>query len=186
MAQGASITHLLMSWGEGDRAALEALAPEVDRQLRNLARNYLRRRLPGRTLQPTALVNEAWLRLVDQSQPPRYENRAHFFGIAARLMRLILVDYARAHRARKRGGGVQVITLQEATVLSSVRTPDVIEVSEALDQLAKTDERKAKAIELRYFAGMNREEIAIALNLSVATVKRDIRLGEAWLKRFLS
>lgn len=186
MAEGASITRLLANWGEGDRAALDALAPQVYQELRRLARSYLRRRRPNQTLQPTALVNEAWLRLVDQSQPPCCENRAHFFGIAARLMRMVLVDYARAHRAAKRGGGAQPLTLEEGIVLSPTRAPDVLEMSEALDELAKTDERKARVIELRYFGGLSREEIATVLNLRVPTVKRDLRLGEAWLRRFLA
>ena len=156
------------------------------RELHDLARSYLRRGRPNQTLQPTALVNEAWLRLIGQAQPPRLENRAHFFGIAARLMRLVLVDHARAHRAAKRGGGdAEMITLGDAEALSPGRAPEVIEVHEALDELARVDERKAKVIELRYFGGMEREEIATALGLTLATVKRDLRLGEAWLRRFL-
>ena len=186
MTEGASITRLLADWRGGNRTALEVLAPRVYHELRQLARSYLRRRRPNQTLQPTALVNEAWLRLVDQSQPPQCENRAHFFGIAARLMRMVLVDYARARQAGKRGGGAQPLSLEEGTVLSSTRAPDVLEVSEALDELAKTDERKAKVIELRYFGGLSREEIATVLNLTVPTVKRDLRLGEAWLRRFFA
>lgn len=182
----APITQLLANWSEGDSAALEQLTPHVYRELHGLAKAYLRRGRPNQTLQPTALVNEAWLRLIEPSQPSRWENRAHFFGIAARLMRHILVDYARAHHAAKRGGDVVAVSLEDTRVLSPTRAPDVLEVSEALDELAKVDERKAKVIELRYFGGMDREEIATALSLTVATVKRDLRLGEAWLRRFLA
>lgn len=178
------ITQLLVDWRQGDKAALEELTPRVYRELQGLARAYLRRGAPNLTLQPTALVNEAWLRLIDQSQLPKWESRAHFFGIAARLMRLVLVDHARMQHAAKREGG-QAVTLGDSIALSPARTPDVLAVNEALDALAKVDERKAKVIELRYFAGMDREEIATALDLTVPTVKRDLRLAEAWLRRFL-
>ncbi len=181
----APITQLLVDWRQGDHAALEQLTPRVYRELQGLARSYLRRLGPNQTLQPTALVNEAWLRLIGQSQLPDWENRAHFFGIAARLMRLVLVDHSRKQRAAKRESG-QAVTLQESLILSPARTPDVLEVNEALDALRKVDERKASVIELRYFGGMEREEIAAALDLTLATVKRDLRLGEAWLRRFLS
>jgi RNA polymerase sigma factor (TIGR02999 family) len=182
----ASITQLLISWREGNPDALEQLSPHVHRELRALAKRYLRGSgSRDQTLQPTALVNEAWLRLMGQSQTPQLENRAHFFGVAARLMRLVLVDYARAHYAVKRGGGAEMVTLDEAKVLSPGRAPEVLEVHEALDALEKLDERKARVIELRYFGGMEREEIATALGLTLATVKRDLRLGEAWLRRFL-
>ena len=183
MVGEASITQLLAGWRQGDQAALTALTPRVYRELQTLARTYLRRR-PSQTLQPTALVNEAWLRLIGQAQLPQWESRAHFFGIAARLMRLVLVDYARMHRAAKREGG-RAVTLEDSILLSPARAPDVLEVHEALDQLEKVDERKARVIELRYFGGMEREEIATALDLTVPTVKRDLRLGEAWLRRFL-
>lgn len=154
-------------------------------ELRSLARTYLRR---GRnqTLQPTALINEVYLRLIDQTQPLHWEGRSHFFGIAARLMRHILVDYARAHCAVKRGGGAVVVTLDELVVFSPNRPPDLLEVDDALTRLAQVDERKARVVELRYFGGMSREEIATACGLTVATVKRDLRLAEAWLRRDLS
>lgn len=174
-----------MSWRDGNPAALEELTPRVHRELHALAKSYLRRGRPNQTLQPTAVVNEAWLRLLGPAQSPQWESRAHFFGIAARLMRLILTDYARAHYALKRGGEAEGVTLEETRVLSSGRAPDVLEVDEALDALAKVDERKAKVIELRYFGGMEREEIADALVLTLSTVKRDLRLGEAWLRQFL-
>jgi RNA polymerase sigma factor (TIGR02999 family) len=186
MEPAAPITQLLANWGQGNSAALEELTSRVYRELHVLAKSYLRRGRPNQTLQPTALVNEAWLRLMQGSQPSQWENRAHFFGIAARLMRMILVDYARAHGAVKRGGEAVAVSLEDTNVLSPGRAPDVLEVNEALDELAKVDERKAKVIELRYFGGMDREEIATALGLTVPTVKRDLRLAEAWLRRFLA
>jgi RNA polymerase sigma-70 factor, ECF subfamily len=183
--QPASITRLLTQWSQGNQAALEQLTPQVHRELHTIAKAYLRRGRGNQTLQPTALINEVWLRLLGTSQALQFENRAHFFGIAARLMRIILVDHARSRATAKRGGAFEAITLDESMVLSPNRAPDVLEVSEALDQLAKVDERKAKVIELRYFGGMEREEIATALGLTVFTVKRDLRLAEAWLRRFL-
>jgi RNA polymerase sigma-70 factor, ECF subfamily len=185
MSGSAPVTQLLADWSRGDRAALEELTPHVYRELHALAQAYLRRGRPNQTLQPTALINEACLRLLGQAQPIQWENRAHFFGIAARLMRMVLVDYSRAHYAAKRGGAAEAVTLEETMVLSSSHTPDVLEVNEALDHLAKVDERKSKVIEMRYFGGMEREEIATALGLTVPTVKRDLRLGEAWLRRYL-
>jgi RNA polymerase sigma factor (TIGR02999 family) len=180
-----SITQLLIDWSEGNPTALDELTPLVYRELHALARTYLSR---GRanTLQPTELINEVYLRLIDQSQPIKWENRSHFFGIAARLMRLVLVDYARARRAAKRGGEADPITLQETVAFSPGRAPHVLEVDEALNRLAEVDERKSKVIELRYFGGMNRQEIAAALGLTVPTVKRDLRLAEAWLRRYLT
>jgi len=124
--------------------------------------------------------------LLDQSRPVQWQNRAHFYGIAARLMRMILVDHARAKRALKRGGTAAAITLDDCTAVSPAGAPDVLAVHEALERLTKVDERKAKVIELRYFAGMDREEVAVALGLTVSTVKRDLRLGEAWLRRSLA
>jgi len=180
------ITRLLADWSHGNPAALEELTPHVYRELHLLARNYLRRGRPNQTLQPTALINEACLRLLGQPEAVQWENRAHFYGIAARLMRLVLVDQSRVRQAAKRGGAAAVVTLDEAQLLSPHRAPNVLEVNEALDALAKVDERKARVIELRYFGGMEREEIATALALTLATVKRDLRLGEAWLRRFLS
>jgi len=185
MGGSASVSQLLIAWGRGEAAALEQLTPRVYRELHKLARAYLRRGRPNQTLQPSALINEAFLRLLDQSQPVEWENRAHFYGIAARLMRMILVDYARAHHAAKRGGAGAPVTLEDCMAVSPSRPPDVLEIDEALDRLAAVDERKAKVIELRYFGGMDREEVAAALGLTVPTVKRDLRLGEAWLRRFL-
>jgi RNA polymerase sigma factor (TIGR02999 family) len=185
MEQGPPVTQLLVAWSHGNRAALDELTPHVYRELHSLAKSYLRRGRPNQTLQPTALINEACLRLLGQSEPIEWENRAHFFGIAARLMRMVLVDYSRSKNAEKRGGSADPITLDDALALAAGRAPDVLEVNEALDHLARVDQRKASVIELRYFGGMDREEIATALQLTVATVKRDLRLGEAWLRRYL-
>lgn len=181
-----SVSELLIAWGRGEQAALDQLTPRVYGELHKLARAYLRRGRPGQSLQPTALINEAFLRLLDQSKPVEFENKAHFFGIAARLMRMILVDHTRAHHAVKRGGAAAPVTLDDCMAVSPGRAPGVLEVNEALDRLAEVDERKAKVIEMRYFGGMDREEVAAALGLTVATVKRDLRLGEAWLRRFLA
>lgn len=184
MSGAPSITQLLNEWSNGNEAALTELTPHVYRELHELARKYLRRGRPNATLQPTALINEAYLRLI--GKPVRWENRSHFFGIAARLMRLILVDSARARRAAKRGGGAVSVTLEETMALAPARPPDVIEVDEALNRLAAVDERKAKVIEFRYFGGMSREEIGEALALTVPTVKRDLRIAEAWLRQYLT
>ena len=186
MGDARSVSRLLIAWGQGESAALEELTPRVYRELHKLAKARLRRGAPNHSLQPTALINEAFLRLLDQAEPVQWENRAHFYGIAARLMRLILVDHARTGQAEKRGGGAPAVTLDACRVASPGRAPDVLEIDEALDRLAAVDERKARVIELRYFGGMDREEVATALGMSLATVKRDLRLGEAWLRRFLS
>ena len=186
MGESPSVSTLLIAWGRGEPAALEQLTPRVYRELHKLARAYLRRGLPGNSLQPTALINEAYLRLLDEAHPLQWENRAHFFGIAARLMRIILVDHARANHAAKRGGAAAAITLDDGMAVTPGRAADVLEVHEALERLAEVDERKAKVIELRYFGGMDREEVAAALGLTLPTVKRDLRLGEAWLRRFLA
>jgi RNA polymerase sigma-70 factor, ECF subfamily len=157
----------------------------VHRELHALARTYLNRSRRNQTLQPTALINEVYLHMIDQSQPIQWECRSHFFGIAARLMRQVLVDYCRAHKAVKRGGGAVPVTLDEMAAFSPSRLPDILEVDEALTRLAQVDERKVKVIELRYFGGMSREEIATACGLTIATVKRDLRMAEAWLRREL-
>jgi RNA polymerase sigma factor (TIGR02999 family) len=186
VAESPTVSDLLIAWGRGEPAALEQLTPRVYGELHKLARAYLRRGSSGQSLQPTALINEAFLRLLDQSQPVDWQSRAHFFGIAAQLMRAILVDHARARYAAKRGGAAAVITLDDCLAVSPGRAPDVLEVDQALDRLAEVDERKARVIELRYFGGLDREEVAAALGLTVSTVKRDLRFGEAWLRRFLA
>ena len=186
MAGSASISQLLVAWGRGEAAALDRLTPLVYPELHKLARAFLRRRGPHTSMQPTVLINEAFVRLLDQPEPVKFEDRAHFYGIAARLMRIILVDHARASGAAKRGAAAAAVTLADCMAISPRRAPDVLEVDQALDRLAEVDERKAKIIELRYFGGMSREEVAAALGLTVHTVKRDLRLGEAWLRRFLA
>jgi RNA polymerase sigma factor (TIGR02999 family) len=186
VTEASSTTRLLLDWGGGNRDALQELTPHVYRELHGLARAYLNRGRHSLTLQPTALINEVYLRLIDQAPPVQWENRSHFFGVAARLMRNILVDYSRARRAAKRGGEAIVVTLEETMVFSSTsQAPDILDVDAALSRLAQFDERKAKVIELRYFGGMTREEVASAAGLTVATVKRDLRLAEAWLRREL-
>ena len=185
MTEPRTITRLLLDWENGDRAALDELTPLVYKELHSLARLYVSRGRGG-GLQPTELIDELYLRLVDRSRPIQWESRSHFFGIAARLMRLVLVDHARAHRAAKRGGGSDAITLQETVAFAPGGEPDVIQLDEALSRLADLDERKANVIELRYFGGMKREEIGHALGLTLPTVKRDLRLGEAWLRRYLT
>ena len=180
----AQVTDLLHAWGEGDETALHQLVPLLESELRRLARAYMARERPGHTLQPTALVNEAFLRLVD-AQGVRWHGRAHFFGIAARLMRRVLVDHARARGFQKRGGGAQTVPL-ETTILVS-RAPDIalLDLDDALDALAEVDERKAKVVEMRFFGGMTVEETAGALGVSGDTVKRDWRLAKLWLLKTL-
>jgi RNA polymerase sigma-70 factor, ECF subfamily len=178
-----NVTQLLDAWSNGDSTALDKLLPLVYSELRHLAQSYLRQERPGHTLQPSALVNEAYLRLVDQSVPD-WRNRSHFFGVAAKLMRDILVDHARRHRATKRHGGRKV-TLDEAMAKSEDRTADLIALDDALTELQSFDPRKAKMVELRFFVGLSVEETARALDVSVATVHRNIKVAETWLYRKL-
>ena len=185
-AETSPLTQLLLDWSRGDQSALDQITPQVYNSLHSLARTYLNRGRPNQTLQPTALISELYVRLIGQERPIQWESRAHFFGIAARLMRLVLVDHAREHQAAKRGGGAGPITLKDAMAGTPGPTPDLLELNEALDRLAEFDHRKAEVVEMRYFGGMRREEIATALGLTVPTVKRDLRLAEAWLRRYLS
>jgi RNA polymerase sigma factor (TIGR02999 family) len=178
------VTHLLIRWHEGQRAALDELTPLVYGELRKLAAAYMRRERTEHTLQPTALINEAYLRLVDQSLP-MFNSRTHFFGVAAQIMRQVLVDFARAHRSEKRGAGFRT-PLDEAVHLSVEPSTDLLELHDALERLATFDHRKAKVIEMRYFGGLTRDEVAEAMHLTLATVKRDLMLGEAWLRRELA
>jgi len=178
------ITRLLADWQKGDHAALARLTPVVYDELRRLAKAYMRRERPGHTLQATALIHEAYVRLVGQRLPPM-DGRTEFFGIVAHIMRQVLVDFARAHRAAKRGSG-QKVTLDEALHLSATRSDDLLDLHEAIDRLAAFDSRKARVIELRYFGGLTREEVAGTLRLTVATVKRDLALAESWLRRELA
>lgn len=179
-----NVTVLLQDWQNGDHAALDQLTPVVYAELRRLAASYLRRERPGHTLQPTALVHEAYVRLVNQSVPT-FQNRAHFFAIAAHLMRQIIVDFARRHRSQKQGGGKRT-SLDGQDVSAPDPFTHFLDLHEALDRLAAIDERKSRVIEMKYFAGLQREEIAEAIGLSVGSVKRDLLMGEAWLRRELA
>ena len=182
----APVTMLLQSWRRGDVSALDRVAEIVDRELRRLAAAYLRRERPGHTLQPTALVNEAFLRLMGQADRVDWESRSHFVAIAARHMRQILVDHARRHRAGKRGAGATLISLDEAPASTSPPSTDLLALDEALEKLAAVDPRKARAMELKFFGGLQMAEIATVLNLSIKTVEKDVRLASAWLRATLS
>ena len=179
------VTQLLLAWSEGDREALDRLMPIVHEELRRLARVLMARERAGHTLQTTALVNEAYIRLIDAAKVP-WQGRAHFFGIAARLMRRILVDMARERNYRKRGGGALRVTLDEELTAGAAINPDVIALDEALNALAQVDERKSRVVEMRFFAGLAEQEIAAALNVSQETIRRDWRLARAWLLRRLT
>jgi RNA polymerase sigma factor (TIGR02999 family) len=177
------VTQLLLAWGKGDPAALEALTPVVYDELRRLARRYMGNERVGHTLQATALVNEAYMRLVDIHKV-QWQNRAHFFAMSARLMRRILVDSARARKYQKRGGGAQKVTLDERLLVAEPGR-DLVALDDALNALAKVDERKSKVVEMRFFGGLTVEETAEALGVSVDTVMRDWKLAKAWLLREL-
>jgi RNA polymerase sigma factor (TIGR02999 family) len=179
-----AVTQLLVRWKEGDGSALESLLPLVYDELRKLARHYLASERPGHTLQSTALVHEAYLRLVGQS-PGAIENRAHFFGIAARLMRQILVDHARARLASKRDAGF-VVTLDESANILKNQPLDMVALDDALTELAQLDERQTRIVELRFFAGLSVEDTARALDISPATVKRSWTAARLWLYRELN
>jgi len=166
------VTQLLAQWGHGDRGALDSLMPIVYGELRRIAEGYLRHERSGHTLQPTALVNEAWLRLIRQDQPS-FENRRRFFALAAQIMRRILVDYARGVRAGKRGGGVAPIPLGETPFAAEGDLDHFLALDQALDQLARCSPRQARIIEMRYFGGLNVEEVAAMLEVSAATVSRE-------------
>jgi RNA polymerase sigma factor (TIGR02999 family) len=178
------ITDLLLAWNSGEPTALERLAPLVEVELRRLARTYMRRERAGHTLQTTALINEAYVRLID-ARKIRWQNRAHFYGLAARLMRRILVDFSRERNYQKRGGGAYQITFDER-LASTSDNPDLLALDEALTELARLDERKAQVVEMRFFGGLTEKETAVALSVSPETARRDWRLAKAWLLRKLS
>ena len=180
-----NVTQLLANWSNGDQAALDQLLPLVNDELRRLARHYLRRESPGHTLQPTALVNEAYLRLIDQRQV-QWQNRAHFFGIAAQLMRRILVDHARRHAYAKRGGGAIQVSFDEGMAVTEAKAAELLAVHEALEKLNAMDARKGRIVELRFFGGLNLDETAEVLGISSPTVQREWRAAKAWLHRLLS
>jgi RNA polymerase sigma factor (TIGR02999 family) len=179
-----AVTELLRAWSDGDDGALARLTPLVETELRRLARGYMGRERRGHTLQPTALVNEVFLRLTDARQI-RWQDRAHFLGISARLMRRVLVDHARARGFRKRGGGAQRVTLDEGLVASPEPALDLVALDRALEALAAVDVRKSRVIELRFFGGLSVEETAEVLHVSSQTIKRDWRLAKLWLLREL-
>jgi RNA polymerase sigma factor (TIGR02999 family) len=183
--EAAPVTMLLQSWRQGDSSALDRVAEIVDRELRRLAGAYIRRERPGHTLQPTALVNEAFLRLMGQADRVDWESRSHFIAIAARHMRQILVDHARRHRAGKRGDGVTLMSLDDAPASTPPPSTDLLALDEALEKLAAVDPRKARAMELKFFGGLQMAEIAVVLDLSIKTVEKDVRLAGAWLRAAL-
>jgi RNA polymerase sigma factor (TIGR02999 family) len=180
-----SVTNLLIAWGNGNRDALDKLIPIVHDELRRQASRCLRRERPGHTLETTDLIDEAYLRLVAQKSL-HLHNRTQFFAIAARLMRQILVDHARAKRRLKRGGADLRVTLTGARAIANDRDVDLIAIDEPLNRLAKIDQQQSRIVELRFFSGLNVEETAEALDISPATVKRDWRLAKGWLHRELS
>lgn len=178
------VTELLGRWRGGDRQALDALMPLVYAELRRIAHHYLQNERPGHTLQSTALVHEAYVRLVDQDLP-QWQNRAHFFAVAAQLMRQILVDYARSHRAAKRGGNICTLTLDEAEEVPQRMNVDVVALDEALKTLAEMDPQQSRVVELKFFAGLSIEDASEVLGISTSTVKRYWVTARAWLYREL-
>jgi RNA polymerase sigma factor (TIGR02999 family) len=174
------VTELLVQWSQGDAAALAELTPLVYEELRRVAHHYLSGQRPDHTLQTTALVNEAYLRLADQTNP-RWQNRAHFFAVAARAMRQILVSYARSQRSQKRGGGALKVDLDEAALVSPQESKEIVDLHEALETLSTLDPRKAQVVELKYFGGLSYDEIAEVLKISRITVRRDWEFAKVWL-----
>ena len=178
------VTQLLQKWSNGDSQALDELTPLVYSEVRKLARSYSSPRRPDHTMQATALVNEAYIRLIDQKKV-QWQNRAHFFGIAAQMMRRVLVDHARMRKAEKRGSGESPIVLEESMALSTERPLDLVRLDDALQALATLDPRQAKIVELRYFGELSIEETAAVVNLSPTTVKREWAAARTWLRREL-
>ena len=184
MSSHTDITGLLVDWGNGDQAALDKLLPLVERELHRLAHSYMRREDRDHTLQTTALINETYLRLVDQKKV-HWQNRAHFFGIAAQIMRRILLNYARDQNRLKRGGHAIHVSLSHANVMPAEKNRELISLNDALNRLEAIDERKSKVVELRYFGGLSVEEVAEVLKISPVTVMRDWQFAKAWLQREL-
>jgi len=176
------VTQLLLAWSEGNEAALEKLTPLVYRELHRLARSYMKRETPNHTLQATALVNEAYLRLIDGSRV-QWRNRTHFFAVSAKLMRRILVDFARSRRSQKRGGAAELVSLEEAGIASPQKSDDILELDDALKKLAAVDARKSQIVELRFFGGLTVEETAEVLKIAASTVYHDYDLAKLWLLR---
>jgi RNA polymerase sigma factor (TIGR02999 family) len=179
------ITQLLAEWSDGNQAALDELYPLVYNELHRLARRYMSRERKGHTLQATALINEAYVRLVDQKNV-HWANRSHFFAISAQIMRRILIDHARRHAYAKRGGGAQQVSLDDVAMVARDLSSDLVQLDEALKTLAKMDARRCHVVELRYFGGLSNEEIAGVLKVSENTVTRDWNLARAWLYQHLS
>jgi RNA polymerase sigma-70 factor, ECF subfamily len=179
-AAQAEVTQLLQQWSNGQEQALDRLVPHIHQELRKLAAGYLRRERPDHTLQPTALVNEAFLKLIDQ-RAVRWQNRAHFFGIAAQAMRRILVDHARTHGAHKRGGGLRQVPLEDDHLVGGTVDVDLLALDEALTRLAALDPQQSRIVELRYFGGLTLEETAEVMRISPATIGREWRIAKAWL-----
>jgi RNA polymerase sigma-70 factor, ECF subfamily len=180
-----NVTQLLLAWSDGDQAALDQLVPLVYDELRRLARRYMARENPGHTLQTTALVNEAYMRLVDWKNV-HWQNRAHFFGVSAQLMRRLLVDFARARHQIKRAGEAQRVSFEDALAVSVDRSADIIALDDALKTLATLNPRQAQVVEMRFFGGLSEDEIAEVLKVSTKTVKRDWQMAKAWLYRELA
>src|SRR5437870_4237603 len=178
------VTQLLQQWSRGDDAAVVELTPLVYEELRRLAHHYMEGQRPNHTLQTTALVNEAYLRLADQTNP-NWQSRAHFFAVAAQAMRQILVSYARSNRAQKRGGGALKVELDEAAIMSPEQSNEIVDVHEALERLGTLDSRKARVVELKYFGGLNYDEIAEVLKIARRTARRDWEFARIWLYREL-
>lgn len=182
MTSDADITALLVDWNNGDKSAIDRLLPLVERELHRLAHSYMRREDPDHTLQTTALINETYLRLIDQRRV-QWQNRAHFFGIAAQIMRRILLNYARDQNRLKRGGRQIHVSLSEALVMPTEKDRELIALNDALTKLEAIDERKGKVVELRYFGGLTVPEVAEVLKVSEITVMRDWKFAKAWLSR---
>jgi RNA polymerase sigma factor (TIGR02999 family) len=182
---GSEVTRLLLAWSEGDEAALDALMPHVHAELRRIARRHMARENPHHTLQTSALINEAYLRLVE-ARGIRWQSRVHFFAVSAQVMRRILVDFARARQNLKRGGGARRITLEEVSVAGPERSIDLCALDEALSRLATLSPRQGRVVELRYFGGLTESEIGEVLKVSLRTVRNDWRLARTWLYRELS
>jgi RNA polymerase sigma factor (TIGR02999 family) len=182
MSSPTDITGLLVCWSNGEAAALETLLPLVERELHRLAHAYMRRENPDHTLQTTALINETFLRLIDQNRV-KWQNRAHFYGIAAQLMRRVLLNHARDKQRDKRGGGAYKVSLSEVEMMSAERSIELIALDDALHKLSAIDERKSRVVELRYFGGLSVKEAAEVLKVSPVTVARDWDMAKAWLAR---
>jgi RNA polymerase sigma-70 factor, ECF subfamily len=185
MPSPTDVTQLLVAWSQGDQSALEKLLPLVYDELHRLARHYMIRERAGHTLQTTALVNEAYLRLVS-AEGVRWQNRAHFFAVSAQMMRRILVDFARSRNYQKRGGGARQVSFDEALEVSAEQDADLVALDEALSALAVVDERKSRVVEMRFFGGLSVEETAHVLKVSPDTVMRDWKMAKVWLLREMS